>query len=132
MDTYNVGIGPQQINLTVDISTNGLAASRAIAGKPGIGNSPVAHSVDATGDIPKTAIGTASSLNGMRLSIMTKIDLSAIRDKDTRKKESENTNASFILDNGTDGQKVFTLKDEDKTSSDDFNNVVIYKEISLT
>jgi hypothetical protein len=109
MDTYNVGNGSQQISLTADIDTRGLAASRAIvvdlnstaAGKP------VAHSIDATGDISLKQIGSAFSLKGKRLSVFTKIDLLG-DDKDTRKKEYERLGGTYTVSGGPDGSQAFT------------------------
>lgn len=130
MSTYRVGKGQQQIKLSVDITTIGLAASRAIvvdlnSNDPAL---PVAHSDNATGDIAQTKIGTAKSLKNKRLSVLTKIDLiGSIAEK---KKESERLTGKYILDDGIDGHQIFD--DPDKIVADDFSVVILYKEIDLT
>ncbi len=129
MSTYKVGNGQQQIKFAADIDTFGLAASRAITVNLAT-NDPavtVGHSLDATGDIPRKEIGTADSLAGKRLAILTKIDL--VGDEDARKKESKRLTAKYFLDNGAAGYKVFD--DPEKTISDDFFSVILYKEIDL-
>ena len=129
MSTYKVGKGTKQITLAADIDTFGLAASRAIVLdiKTNDPEVKVGHSVDATGDISRTDIGTCEVLKGKRLSIMTKIDL--VGDKASRKKEAERLGAKYILDEGAEGLQVFT--DPDKEISDDGTTVILYKEIDF-
>lgn len=131
MDTYKVGEGPQQIKLAVDVTTIGLAGSRASAGKPGGSPVAVAHSIDVTGDIPITEIGEAKSLKGCTLVISTLIDLKIIGDKEARKAESDRINGKYILDNGTDGHKVFDKPDK-KMPNDDYTTVILLKQINLS
>ncbi len=130
MDTYNLGDGPQQIQLTVDISTIGLAGSRANAGKPGGSAVAVAHSVDVTGDIPITNIGDAKSLKGSTLVISTLIDLKILGDKEARKAHSDRISGKYILDNGTDGHKVHDQPDK-KMPNDDYTTVILLKQFNL-
>jgi hypothetical protein len=129
MSTYKVGNGNKQITLAADINTFGLAASRAIildinTTDPEI---TVGNSVDATGDISRTDIGTCDTINGKRLSIMTKIDL--IGDLEARKKNAESTGAKYFLDEGADGHKSFS--DPLKEVSQDFTTVILFKTIDL-
>ena len=132
METYNTGNGSQQISLTVDITTIGLAASRAIVGEPGSGNPPVSvgHSMDATGDISLTDIGAASTLAGKTLNVMTSIDLSIVGDENERKAEVKRIQSTVILDNGIDGYKKFTDSGT-KTVAQDFSKVIINSQFKL-
>ena len=130
MDKYKAGNGTKHVKLTVDINTLGLAASRAIVidlNSPAPGKS-VAQSIDATGDIPKKAIGSAKSLQGKRLSVLTKIDL--LGSDDERKKESERITAKYILDDGADGHVEFDKPT--KTVHNNFTTVFLHKPIDLT
>src|SRR5687768_5201823 len=119
MDTYQTGTGTQDINLTVDITTIGFAATRAItidlsSDAPGI---PVGNSGDASGDINDKPIGSASSLAGRRLSVLTRIDLFGSLEE--RKAEFERIVANYKLENGEEGDKVFD--DPIKTAHNSFN-----------
>jgi hypothetical protein len=130
MDTYKVGNTLDQIKLEVDISTFGLAASRAIlvdlnSPAPGIS---VASSQDATGDIGKTEIGKAKNIKNRRLSIFTKIDLLG-DDVAARKLESENLTGKYTLDGGPNGSEVFGTPI--KTVDDEFLTVFLHKPIDL-
>jgi hypothetical protein len=130
MHTYNLGSGVQPIQLMVDISTLGLAASRAIlvevnSSMPGVS---VAHSNDATGDIPATGIGAPVNLKNKRLSIFTKVDI--IGDElETRKKEFEGITARYTLSNGPDGEVVFS--DPQKTIDQNYFSALIHQHIDL-
>ena len=116
MNTYNAGTGPQQISLAVDIDTIGLAASRAIVVDVIAGTgAAVAHSVDATGDIALVAIGSASSLQGKRLTVFTRIDLLG-PDINERKKEFNRLSGSYSLSGGQAGNQNY--KSVDKTAID--------------
>lgn len=133
METYKTGNGPQQINLTVDITTIGLAVSRAIAGVPGSGNPPtsVAHSNDATGDIALTEIGAASALAGKTLNVMSSVDLSIIGDENERKAEANRVQCVVTLDNGIEGHKEFKNTGI-RTVAPDFSKVLINSDFKLT
>src|SRR4051812_34529729 len=101
MNSYQVGSGTNNIILAADINTVGLAASRAIVlvvsgNDPG---TPVAHSVDATGDIQTQSIGQPATLKGQRLSVFTKIDLLG-PDAATRQQEAQNLGATYTLSGG--------------------------------
>ena len=130
MDTYNIGDGSQQIQLTVDINTIGLAGSRANAGKPGGTPVAVAHSVDVTGDIPNSNIGDAKNLKGSTLVISTLIDLKIVGDKNARKAESDRINGKYILDNGIDGHKLYDQPDK-KMPNADYTTVILLKQFNL-
>jgi hypothetical protein len=130
MITYNVGNSTKQIKLTVEIDTVGLAASRASlldlnSTDP---STSVAHSGNATGDIPQTNIGQANKIKNMQLSVLTKIDL--IGDLDFRKKESARITGSYELENGQEGHMIFG--EPEKVVSDDFVTVFLLMEINLT
>ena len=129
MDTYQVGNGTQEIDLAVDIDTFGLAASRAIvldlnSSDPAV---TVGVSSNATGDIEEKEIGTADSLKGKRLSILTKIDL--IGDQASNTAESERLAGIYSLNNGAEGFKVFDTPE--KTVAADFSSVVLFQIIDL-
>jgi hypothetical protein len=129
METYKVGDGQQQVKMAVDITTIGLAASRAIILKPGSGqpSKPVAHSENASGDIPQQGIGPAIALAEYTISVMTKIDL--LGDDNARQKESQQLTARYVFDDGAEGHKEFT--DPVKEISDDGRTVILYKQIEL-
>ena len=133
MDTYKAGSGTLQILLSTDISTIGLAGSRATMFVPGSGvpSIPIAHSVDATGDIPVSAIGTPSLLKGKRISIMSKVDLSIVGDAQAREREYNKIRARYFLDGGAEHLKAFDVDASDVTHSDDFNTVLIFKAIDI-
>jgi hypothetical protein len=129
MSSYQVGDGLQQIKMAVDISTFGLAASRAIALKPGTGEpvKAVAHSESASGDIPQQGIGPAIAVAEYTISVMTKIDL--LGDDAARKSASGQITAKYIFDDGTEGHTEFS--DPIIEVSDDYRTVILYKEIEL-
>jgi len=133
MDTYRAGSGSLQILLSTDISTIGLAGSRATVFMPGTGDPsiPVAHSVDATGDIPVSAIGKPPALQGRRISVMSKIDLSIVGDQEAREKEFNKMGARYFLDGGPEHLKEFAADPLDVTHSEDFNTVLIFKTIDI-
>src|SRR4051812_24086803 len=108
MSSYQVGDGLQQIKMAVDISTFGLAASRAIALKRGTGEplKAIAHSENASGDIPQQVIGPATALAEYTITVMTKIDL--LGDEAARKAASAQVNARYIFDDGAEGHKEFS------------------------
>ena len=130
MATYQVGNGTQQINMTVDIDTFGLAASRAAVFD--IATQDPSHKVGcstgATGDIPQTQIGQAFSLQNKQLSVLTKIDL--IGDATFKQKESVRLGGKYILDGGLDGYKVFD--NPEKKVADDFSSVILAMLIDFT
>lgn len=130
MDTYKVGNGNQHIRLTADISTLGLASSRAItidldSDEPG---KAVANSDDASGDIMDKSIGSASSLAGKRLSILTRIDLFGTLEE--RKAEYKALTATYALEKGSDGKKDF-IKPV-KTAHQNYTRAFLHKRIDLT
>jgi hypothetical protein len=129
MSSYQVGDGLQQIKMAVDISTFGLAASRAIALKPGTGEplKAVAHSENASGDIPQQGIGPAIGLADYTITVMTKIDL--LGDDDARKNASTQITARYIFDDGAEGHKEFS--DPLIEVSTDYRTVILYKDIEL-
>jgi len=129
MNDYNVGNGLDTIQLTVDINTVGLAATRAIVIKvnstdPG---TSVAHSNDATGDVQRQPINKIP-LKGMRLSVFTKIDITGA-DKETRKKEYERLTGKYVLEGSADGMKSFT--EPIKTSDSNFKTAFLHMPIDL-
>lgn len=108
MEQYNIGTSTNQIKLHADINTIGLAASRAIVllvSGTGSGTA-VAHSVNATGDIPRQNIGGGQALKGLRLSVFTKISLTGV-DQSTREIEAKQVTASYTLDGGDDGVQTY-------------------------
>lgn len=123
MEIYQVGNGLQQIKMAVDIDTFGLAASRAVVFDMATDDPShnVGCSTNATGDISQTPIGQATSLQNKRLSVLTKIDL--IGDASFKQKESERLGGKYILDDGTDGHKVFD--NPEKTIANDFSSVIL-------
>ena len=129
MSTYQTGNGTGQISLAVDISTIGLAASRAITinlnnTDPG---KPVAHSENATGDIPTQSIGQAAVLQGLRISVVTQVSFWG--DDAQRKAQYNSLTATYTLDGGTDGEK--TYNDPKITVDAGFNVAIVNKNIDL-
>lgn len=133
MDSYKAGSGELQILLSTDISTIGLAGSRATSFILGSGDPsvPIAHSVDATGDIPVSAIGKPSQIKGRRISIMSKIDLSIVGDLEDRKSEFNKLKAMYILDGGAEHLKEFEACPDDITHAGDYTTVLIFKTIDI-
>ncbi len=129
METYNVGSGAQQITLAVDISTFGLAATRAVVTLSTGAKSSAAHSVNATGDIATQAIGSANSLENSTLKIITKVDILG-DDQNEREKQYNDIKQVYTLGGGTDDSKVYTETDV-KQSSDDFSVAFLFKTIQL-
>lgn len=130
MDSYKVGNGNQQVVLTADVTTIGLAATRAIVNSSPI--TTVAMSNDVTGDILEKEIGIAGHLVNRTLAVMSKIDLSIFLTEQERKKEYENLKISYALSGGDDGEKDFNIEPEFVVPSDDYKVVIIVKKISLT
>lgn len=130
MDSYKTGNGPEQIVLTTDVTTIGLAATRAIINTTPI--TTVAMSNDVTGDIRNKKIGTASVLAGRILAVMTKIDLSILLEEQEREKESNNLKILYTLSGGVDGDVDFIVDPDSVAISDDYKVVIVVKKISLT
>ena len=102
MDSYITGTTNPNITLDVDVDTFGAAASRAHK-RPtdgSGGSTPVAHSVDATGDITNAHLGGAASLAGNTLTIASFIDL--IGDDAEREKEFDRLSVIYFLSGGDD------------------------------
>ena len=130
MDSYKVGSGNQHIRLTADIDTLQLASSRAIAidlhsDEPGL---PVASSDDASGDMIDKSIGSASSLRGKRLSILTRVDLFGTLEE--RKAAYKTLTATYTLERGKDGKKEFIKPT--KTAHQNHTRAFLHKKIDLT
>ena len=111
-DYYNIGTSQNPINLTANIISIGLAASRAsvidVSGSnPGI---PVAHSNDATGNIPQQSIGDSDFLKGKRLMVFTKISLTG-NDDAARAAEAAAINGIYTLSGGDDDVKTYNSPD---------------------
>jgi hypothetical protein len=107
-NTYNIGASTGQINLAVDITTVGLAATRASVlvvnnSNPGV---PVAHSVDATGDIASRSIGGGASLSGKRLTVFTMVTLTG-NNAASRATEAAAVRGKYELSGGDGGIKTF-------------------------
>ena len=131
MDDYTTGNGPQQIDLTVDVDTIGMAATRAHVAKTGPGNpqTPVAQSNDVTGDIAKKDIGSAANLQGQSLYVSTLIDLRTILNQPDREREFARLSSTYILDNGTDGHQVYAP--DDKVKNADCTTIILFKQVNL-
>lgn len=127
---YNAGNGAGQVTLAVDISTFGLAASRAVVIDSSNNQTTVAHSVNATGDIAQQQIGAANTLSGKWLRVLTKVDIVS-NDQNERQQEYNNITAAYTLDGGADGNKVFNAADT-KTASDDFTTAFLLITIQLS
>jgi hypothetical protein len=130
MDLYKVGSGIQAIELSVDITTHGLAGTRANVRKKGEAPMAVAHSVDVTGDIHPQDIGAANNLGGGILVISTLIDLKILGDLEARKDEFDRIEAQYILDDGPDGRIVYDKPDSIQPSND-YTVVILLKQIQL-
>jgi hypothetical protein len=132
MSKYKTGNGPQQITLSVDIGTVGLAATRAAIDKKGNPLVPVANSLDVSGDIlPSKQIGSANSIQGSDLFISTIIDLRIFGNINERKAESERIMQTYTLDGGSQGMYVDSTPDV-RTVDPNFESVILVKYISLT
>ena len=107
-NTYNIGNTTNLVTLEADITTVGLAASRAsilvVSGTdPGI---VVAHSVNATGDISTQPIGDRTLLRGKRLTVYTKISLTG-NDAAARANEASAVMGTYLLSGGDEGVKSY-------------------------
>ncbi len=132
MDAYKTGSGMQQIRLAIDITSNGIATTRGFlitsADRMPI---PGCASKDATGDIVQMPIGTAASLKGNKLLIVTNI-LLFWPDLETRKIEFEKITARYVMDDGKDGHKEFPEADVKVNALDDFTDIWLHKTIKLS
>jgi hypothetical protein len=129
MSTYQAGNATGQVSLTVDISTVGLAASRAItidlnSSNPG---KPVAHSENATGDIYTKEIGQAAALQNLRLSVVTQVDFWG--DDAERKSQFDSLGAKYVLDGGTGGEQTYADPEVDVDAS--YRVAMVSKSIDL-
>lgn len=130
MEQYQTGTGDEIILLTVDISTLGLAASKAILvdlNSPATGVS-VASSHDASGDISSVAIGKAADICQRRLSVITKIDLPGA-DAAARQREFETLKARYTMSKAALGAAEF--KNPEKKADAGFNTAYLYMHIDL-
>ncbi|PZF74459.1 hypothetical protein [Taibaiella soli] len=128
MDKYQTGNGTQQVKLAVDITTTGMAATRAFT-LTDTTTTSVAASSDATGDIRQTTIGTAASIQGSTLSITTKIHITG-KDINARQAEFNGLKALYVLDNGQQGHAEYSF-DFKNDIYGDYTDVELYKNISL-
>jgi hypothetical protein len=125
-NTYNIGNSTSQITLEADINTVGLAATRAfvldVAGTdPG---TAVAHSNDASGNLPPQPIGDFNLLKGKRLTVFTKISLTG-SDATTRATEAQSVSGIYILSGGDDGTQTFTNTTSDYVDPNVFLNCLV-------
>ena len=132
MDTYTLGSDLRSIKLTADITTTGMAATRAfiIAGPPDFKQFGVASSANATGDIKLAQIGQPVALQGKVLFIVTSIRLTGA-DIETRKKAFEAIEAVYMLDSGEEGHKEFLGPDLIMDLNDNFTDIELNKSIKL-
>ncbi len=130
MSTYLVGTTTSSIRFHFDLTTIGLAASRAVLYDETNDNPvSVGTSVDATGDITwKTLVN--ANLPGRILTVLCKVDFSLLGDEKTRKKEFEKLKAVCGLDDGEEGSKRIDQPDH-KIAADDFSVAHIYFIIHL-
>ena len=132
MSIYITGNGPQQISLTVDIGTVGLAGTRVSINKQCNPLLPIASSADVSGDIlPSKEIGSANSIQGSELLISTIIDLRIFGNIDARKAEADRVMQTYSLYGGSQGTLVDTMPDV-KTVDPNFESVILIKYFSLT
>jgi hypothetical protein len=125
-NTYNIGDSVGQITLEADISTVGLAASRAfvldvLSNDPG---TAVAHSNDATGNIASQSIGDFNLMKRKRLTVFTKISLTGA-DATTRAKEAASVSGIYILSGGDDGMQTYTNTTSDYVDPNVFLNCLV-------
>ena len=128
MEQYQVGNGTQQIKFAVDITTTGLAATRAFTLTESTTTS-VAASSDATGDVQQTTIGTAASIQGNVLYTVTKIHITG-EDANARQAEFNGIKALYVLDNGQQGHAEYSF-DSKIDVNGNYTDVVLYKRIKL-
>ena len=130
MDTYNVGAGSNPIKFSADITTFGLARSRAIVVNPDSTAGATLVSTDASGDIPRSILDIASNLSGKKLMVLTEISLAVIPSLDDRKAEYGKIVFECTLEGGTDVLKKYPAPDN-KTVNTDYTKVMLVKEIAL-
>ena len=131
MNHYTAGNGAQQIKLAVDISTNGFAWTQCFTIAPDNTKLPIPDAVsDASGDINTMAVGSAKSLQGSFVHIVTKVEL-FWDDIDTRKIEFGKIGTRYTLDGGTDGRKEFTTPDQTLNANGDFTTIYILMTVKL-
>jgi hypothetical protein len=130
MSTYKAGTTSLNILLSVNVVTIGIAATRVSKRQTGSasGGIAVAHSVDASGDIINTPLGSAVSLNGNTLTIATLVNL--FGDLDDRQREFQQLSVDYSLSGGDDGNVPFPAPDL-KLHSADYSRVTLVKNISL-
>lgn len=132
MDTYTLGSEFRSIKLTADITTTGMAATRAftIDGPPDFNHFGVASSANATGDIKLAEIGMPAGLQGKVLLIVTSIRLTGA-DIQTREKAFNAIEAVYMLDSGAEGHKEFVKPDIIMDLNDNFTDIELNKTIKL-
>ena len=132
MDTYTLGSDLKQIKLTADITTIGMAATRAfiIDGPPDFKEHKGPASGDATGDIKLAEIGVPQQLLGKVLSIVTTIRLTG-NNIEHRKKAFQNIEAQYILDAGGEGHKEYPEPDQIIQLDENFIDIELNKTIKL-
>lgn len=132
MDTYTLGSEFRSIKLTADITTTGMAATRAfiIDGPPDFAHFGVASSANATGDIKLAEIGMPAALQGKVLLIVTSIRLTG-NDIQTREKAFNAIEAVYMLDFGAEGHKEFLRPDIIMDLNNNFTDIELNKTIKL-
>lgn len=132
MDTYQVGTGDRPIQLAVEINTNGFAWTLGFtideANETRI--IPGCASKDANGDIPQMLIGTADTLRGKILNIVSKIDLHWDNQQE-REIDFNNITAKYVLDGGDQQHEAFVRIDRKINSKGDFTVIRLIKNINL-
>jgi hypothetical protein len=133
MNSYKVGNGNQQIKLAVQITTSGMAATRActIDGPPDYNSTDIAASQDATGAIAQTVIGQANAIQNKTLAVITTIKITG-SDLGSRKAEFDGISALYVLDNGPEGHKEFDAPGKTDKSNGNFTDVELNESIKLS
>jgi hypothetical protein len=124
-NTYNIGSSRDQILLTVFITSQVPAKSKAIIIdplNPAEWTPEVVKSYEDSGDIINKAIGTPSSLKGKRLSVTTVLAITG-EDLETRKEAADRIVGDYLLERGLEGLKGFS--NPYKIINDDATEVIL-------
>jgi hypothetical protein len=128
--SYTTGIDDNEISISVNIGTPGLANTIVFQFPGGGQKKKIAESTVDNGNITTKKIGKGSELKGSYLKVRTIIDFRSINPSQWEQL-ADNIVAKFTLSGGFSGTQHYSYDEDDKTVNSAGSLVVIDMEIDL-
>ncbi len=127
---YDTGLGKNEISLTVEVGTTGIAYTKVYFKKKEGQFKIIKESNANSGAIPKIIIGNSDELKEAALSITTNLDFSFLQEKE-RELAISKLSIKYILSGGFSGHYSFGFDQDDLTASENNKLVTVSKAIQL-